>query len=1058
MTQITLNIRVLAVAAVLLAIAILIVVRFGDGEPAEATHGSTPGQIDLVAIDTDTTGNGAKTISSIEDCVAANPGDTLDVDVIVDEVDPADGLAGVDFTFAYDPTYVTIDSIQDSTGVLMSDDGSAVLSFTSNPGSDDPVGDADSDPEGVDGTIKIAAADFGDTSGNFGSGLIARVTLTLSGTSGLANLSLATLEFVDANNNGLPVIEAGSAQIASGVPCPGSVPKTDIAVSDVVVAAPATAAAGATFQVTADANIENMGPDGPASIDATATLSVPSDCTTTSTNPVTTSAIALNAAESGRFPSPAASWDVSCSSPSDHSFAVTTSTAVDSSSVDNVQANNSASGQTSSAITADADLKITAFAITAPADTLAGQPFTVTGQASIHNNGPLSPAEVNVNLDLSLSPGCVFSNIVTPIGHVTAPASETVVIDGSVIKWRVRCDQPGTHAFSASAVASAGQLHVTDPNTGNNSWDAGTSTTTKIGACQEDPNPTTNPFQNLGPTLLTLLTQLTSDGSEVPEDQQVALDCYYNLFLDDNGGGPVDDCESALIEEIPCDIKIDVGIDLMGGTPSGTPGTVLNPIAVNFLPSAFTLADDTAVPNGATAGQAEFYIRSDAGLGSNGGECLTDVAFEPRVGVEGGIRGNVPDSNDDAALGDPNVWPNDLNAEVALVESSFDVNPLTTELTLWSRTIIPLSIEGVLDLPLNVMVWSIDDPTLQTITQSRWVMVAFPGDAVGPDPAGAIGGDPDSDDPTGGSVLMYCTPFSESITLYGEVGGVVRNKCTSTGDQVGWALMDPNAVDFTGDDGTRSNTSPCSSDVDGDGLTATEEDYYGTDALNADSDGDGFQDGSDNCPADANPDQENFDGDAQGDTCDPDIDGDGTANASDLCPQTPTSQHADSNGCSQAQVDSDADGACDEDAPSAGPNPGCTGTDNCPNIANADQSDVDGDGYGDACDGCPTTANAWPVPSNDDDCDGFKTSVELSLGTDPNVACGFSQSGELSANWPADLVASNTITISDVLALKPVFNTSVPPAAPRYDLVPSGDITISDVLALKPVFNKSCSP
>jgi hypothetical protein len=57
-----------------------------------------------------------------------------------------------------------------------------------------------------------------------------------------------------------------------------------------------------------------------------------------------------------------------------------------------------------------------------------------------------------------------------------------------------------------------------------------------------------------------------------------------------------------------------------------------------------------------------------------------------------------------------------------------------------------------------------------------------------------------------------------------------------------------------------------------------------------------------------------------------DADGDGVGDASDLCPGTAPAAPVDANGCSQAQVDGDADGACDPGAPSGGPGP-CTGTD-----------------------------------------------------------------------------------------------------------------------------------
>jgi hypothetical protein len=53
-------------------------------------------------------------------------------------------------------------------------------------------------------------------------------------------------------------------------------------------------------------------------------------------------------------------------------------------------------------------------------------------------------------------------------------------------------------------------------------------------------------------------------------------------------------------------------------------------------------------------------------------------------------------------------------------------------------------------------------------------------------------------------------------------------------------------------------------------------------------------------------------------------------------------------------VDTDGDGKCDSE-------------DNCPNIANTNQTDGDGDGVGDACDNCPTTSNPNQADNN-----GFK--------------------------------------------------------------------------------------
>lgn len=95
-----------------------------------------------------------------------------------------------------------------------------------------------------------------------------------------------------------------------------------------------------------------------------------------------------------------------------------------------------------------------------------------------------------------------------------------------------------------------------------------------------------------------------------------------------------------------------------------------------------------------------------------------------------------------------------------------------------------------------------------------------------------------------------------------------------------------------------------------------------------DSDGDGWTDGTDQCPSEA--------GSGSNNGCPGvgDIDGDGTPDENDDCPSRwgPASNR----GCPPI-ADRDGDGVPDPD-------------DNCPDDANADQADVDDDGVGDACD------------------------------------------------------------------------------------------------------------
>ncbi len=111
---------------------------------------------------------------------------------------------------------------------------------------------------------------------------------------------------------------------------------------------------------------------------------------------------------------------------------------------------------------------------------------------------------------------------------------------------------------------------------------------------------------------------------------------------------------------------------------------------------------------------------------------------------------------------------------------------------------------------------------------------------------------------------------------------------------------------------------------------------YG-EVTSSDSDNDGINDDIDNCPNTANFNQANSDGDALGDVCDGDVDGDGVNNGPDQCPATPVDTSVDSDGCPLIILDSDNDTLADA-------------VDNCPNTANTNQANFDGDSLGDACD------------------------------------------------------------------------------------------------------------
>lgn len=145
-----------------------------------------------------------------------------------------------------------------------------------------------------------------------------------------------------------------------------------------------------------------------------------------------------------------------------------------------------------------------------------------------------------------------------------------------------------------------------------------------------------------------------------------------------------------------------------------------------------------------------------------------------------------------------------------------------------------------------------------------------------------------------------------------------------------------------------------------------------------DVDHDGVQDVADNCPDQPNYDQADRDGNGIGDACqtgyvprpDPaspssaaarpalqDTDLDGVSDATDLCPWVADPQQSDLDGDhlgDACDTDADGDGMPERAGPGAF-------LDNCPLLPNPDQADRDGDGVGDACQGLPGAA---PAPSS----------------------------------------------------------------------------------------------
>ena len=170
----------------------------------------------------------------------------------------------------------------------------------------------------------------------------------------------------------------------------------------------------------------------------------------------------------------------------------------------------------------------------------------------------------------------------------------------------------------------------------------------------------------------------------------------------------------------------------------------------------------------------------------------------------------------------------------------------------------------------------------------------------------------------------------------------------------------------------------CDNDVD-EGHPDLNQDGI-ADCMDDDMDGDGINNDQDNCPAVANPQQENADQDSLGDVCDDDKDGDSIPNGVDNCTDVKNT----------LQTDTENDGlgdACDPDMDNDNIE---NDDDNCPLVNNPGQEDADDDGIGDACeddldgDGTPDSKDCAPenpavYPGAAEECDGVDNNCNSAI-------------------------------------------------------------------------------
>jgi hypothetical protein len=211
---------VAAVLAAAIGITAAVLLMASDTPSGQAI----PGQVNLVAIDMDITGNTATSIGSIQSCATMGVEATLTIDVIVDAVDPADPIQGFQFYLLYDKTRLKVTGLNNL--MLLHAGGETVPIDLSDP--------ATPTTPDTDGSLLVGFADFGSI-GEIGAGVLSRITLQSRAQSPPSPLILSNVLLSSADEappspaTPPPVYEMTinniqNANVAVGTDCGGATP------------------------------------------------------------------------------------------------------------------------------------------------------------------------------------------------------------------------------------------------------------------------------------------------------------------------------------------------------------------------------------------------------------------------------------------------------------------------------------------------------------------------------------------------------------------------------------------------------------------------------------------------------------------------------------------------------------------------------------------------------------------------------------------------------------------------------------------------------------------
>ncbi len=209
-----------AVVVLVLSAALLLAFR------AQAAGAVPP--INMVAVDTDTSGNTATSLGTIQACSSLAFGATLDIDVAIDSVPSVDtvtksgGVAGFAFNLTFNPSVLKVTAVNDS---FLIEAAGGVLRFEMIDAN--VYGGTNADPlPATTGNLRVDFANLGPNPTS-GAGVLSRISLQAVG-SGISVLTLSNVEVLDANTNSYTVTNVNGGAVSGGGPCQGPPPQEPV--------------------------------------------------------------------------------------------------------------------------------------------------------------------------------------------------------------------------------------------------------------------------------------------------------------------------------------------------------------------------------------------------------------------------------------------------------------------------------------------------------------------------------------------------------------------------------------------------------------------------------------------------------------------------------------------------------------------------------------------------------------------------------------------------------------------------------------------------------------